>query len=411
MPAIGKPVAKPFNPQNYMLPNRISLWFAPFDSKGRQQEFFELGDVSDLEVDLSETFVERKSARQGVLSTVKRLISDQAGSINFSIAELVGSNLELLFRPGQVTLRDGVANAEATLLGQTRPRLAGTTAVAIAPGIAQECGPGGTLFNRDLTILGVTSPDRTAVYAATTDYTITPAVEGIASKQTITFVSFTAAAVDTLVLTNANGTTLTLTMGTEIAVGASIAALRDNVVKAINAYSDEYVAAAVGATDMEVAHTALDGGTAADMVATGTLDTDMGAASPYSFAAGTATTPATIARVASGAIPDGAEVCVKFTYLRKGIEYRLQSGLILEGALRLQIMSTAGPQGFYEFPRISLEINGSITVNPEEFATAAMTAVILPAGDGVRGRYTQLCCFSDFFIEGAASSCPAPAIA
>lgn len=409
MPALGRNVVSPYNPQNFVIPNRLSVWFAPFDSAGRQTEYFELGDVSDLEVDLSETFLDKKSARQGVMNTVKRLISDQAGAINFRISEVVGRNLELLFRPSDVVLRDGVANAEAVLYEQTRPRLVGATATDIAPGLARECGPCGVLFNKGLTILSVSSPEG-SLYQLTTDYTITAAVEGVASKQTITFVSFTAAAADTLVLTNADGSTLTLTVGTEIATGASIAELRDNVVKAVNAYSTEYYAVAVGATDMEIAHCALDGSTAADMVTTGGLDTDMGGG-PHAFAAGTATSPAQITRVATGAIPDGAEVVVKFSYNRKGVEYRLQSGLALEGALRVQALSTAGPQAFYEFPRVSLEINGAITLNPEEFHSAGMTATILPGGDGVRGRYTQLCCFSDFFIESAATACPAAPIA
>lgn len=411
MPAIGRPVVSPYNPSNFVIPNRLSIWFAPFDSAGRQTEFFELGEVSGIEVDLSETFLDKKSARQGVQNTVKRLISDQAGAINFTMGEVVGRNLELLFRPSDVTVRDGVANAEAVVYEQTRPRLVGTTAAEIAPGIARECGPCGTLFNRELTILSVTNPEGNVVYADTTDYVFTQAVEGVASKQTLSLVSFTAAASDTFVLTNSDGTTLTLTVGTEIATGASIGELRDNLVKAINAYSSEYYAEASGAADIELAHCALDGSTAADVTATGGLDTDLGGSGTYSFAAGTATTPATIERVASGAIPDGAEVVVKFSYNRRGIEYRLQSGLILEGALRVQALSTSGPQAFYEFPRVSLEINGTINLSPEEYYDAAITATILPAGDGVRGRYTQLCCFSDFFIESAATACPAAPIA
>ena len=413
MPALGRNIVSPYNPQNFVIPNRLSVWFAPFDAAGRQTEFFELGDVSDLEVDLSETFLEKKSARQGVMNTVKRLTSDQAGAVNFSISEVVGRNLELLFRPAEVKLRDGVANAEAVVYEQTRPRMVGTTAVDIAPGLARECGPGGVLYNKGLTILSVSSPTG-ALYQLTSDYTITAAVEGVASKQTITVASFTAVAATTIDLTENDGSVTTLTAGTEFEDGptaGSIAAFRDGLVEAINAYSVNYYAEASGAADLVVANTALDGSTSPDIIVTGaTLIADLGGAS-LAFAAGTATSPAQITRVATGGIPDGAEVVVKFSYNRKGIEYQLQSGLALEGALRVQALSTAGPQAFYEFPRVSLEINGALTLNPEEFMKAAITATILPGGDGVRGRYTQLCCFSDFFIESAATACPAAPIA
>lgn len=410
MPAIGRNVASPYNPGNFVIPNRLSIWFAPFDAKGAQTAFFELGDVSDIEIDLTETFLDKKSARQGVMTTVKRAISDQEGAISFALGEVVGRNLELLFRPSEIRRLDGAGNnPEAIVFEQTRPRLIGTTASEIAPGIAMESGPGGTLFNRELTITAVTNLDGSVEYAATDDYTFNQANEGEHSVHEQTVGGATATMGNTLTITEDDGSTTVLTVGTEIPTAASAAALAANIAQAINTYSSSYVAEAVGA-DLTIAHISLDGGTAAAIAVTGTeLVADLGGAT-LTFAAGTATTPATIARVVSGSIPDGAEVVVRFSFNRRGIEYRIQAGLTLEGALRVQALSVAGPQAFYEFPRVSLSLEDAISLNPEEFQTANLTATILTDGSGVRGRYTQLCTYSDFFVEAAASACPAAAI-
>lgn len=411
MPAIGRQVVTPFNPQNLMLPNRISMWFAPFDSKGAQSPFFELGDVGTIEINLAETFVEKKSVRQGVQQTIKRLISDQAGEITFAISEVVGRNLQLLFRPASTKILDGVANPEFDIIEQVRLRLTGTTAVAIAPTLALEAGENGVLFNREITLQSVSNLDSTVNYVDATDYTFVQAVEGVNATATLTFGGFTTAGGDTLDFTetDAAGGVTTLTAGTEFEDGAtagSVGALASAVADAINAYTRTYTAVAVGAV-VTVKSQEIDGTVPADIVATGAaIVLDLGGAT-HAFGGATATSPATIARVADGAIVNGAEVVVVFTYPRKGVELQLQSGQILEGALRLQILSTAGPQGIYEFPRVSLEIDGNITVNPEEFASAGMKATILTAGDGTRGKYIQLCNFSDFFVEAAVATCPA----
>lgn len=408
MPSIGKQVVTPFNPQNLLLPNRISVWFAPFDAQGRQSTYFELGDVSDIEINIAETFAEKKSARQGVYQTIKRLISDLVGEVTFNISEVVGRNLDLLFRPAQKILRDGVANAEATVYESTRPRLTGTTPVEIAPGIPVERAVGGELFYKGLTILGVTNLNGTQLYVAGTDYTIVAAVPGTQASATLTFATFTTAIGDTITLPETDGGAPTvLTAGTEFEDGAtagSVDALAAAVAEAITAYSRTlYATSALGVVTIFAKK--IDGTTPDDITVSGAaLIADVGAG-PFAYAGAVATTPATIARIADGGIPNGAEVKVTFTFTRDAVEYQLQSGQVLEGALRIQILSTAGPQGYYEFDRVSLEIGGNITLNPQEFHMAPLKATILTAGDGRRGRFVQLCSFIDFFVDPNALAC------
>lgn len=409
MPAIGRQIVTPFNPQNLMLPNRISMWFAPFDSKGVQSPFFELGDVGNIEVNLAETFVEKKSARQGVQQTIKRLISDQAGEITFAMSEVVGRNLQLLFRPASTKILDGVANPEFDIIEQVRLRLIGTTAVAIAPTLALEAGENGILFNREVTLQSVMNLDGTANFVDGVDFTFVQAVEGINAFATLTVAGFTTIDTDSLTFTetDAAGGTTVLVAGTEFENGAtagSTEALAEAMAEAINVYTRTYTASVVGSV-VTVKSQDIDGSAPTDIVAIGAaIIADVGAAN--AFGGAVATTPATIVRIEDGGIINGSEVVVVFTYPRKGVELQLQSGQILEGALRLQILSTAGPQGVYEFPRVSLEIDGNITINPEEFLAAGMKATILTAGDGTRGKYIQLCNFSDFFVEAAVATCP-----
>lgn len=408
MPSIGKQVVTPFNPQNLLIPNRISVWFAPFDAQGRQSTYFELGDVSDIEINIAETFAEKKSARQGVYQTIKRLISDLVGEVTFNISEVVGRNLDLLFRPAQKLLRDGVANAEATVYESTRPRLTGTTPSEIAPGIPLERAVGGELFYKGLTILSVTNLNGTVLYTSGTDYTIVAAVPGTQASATLTFAGFTTAAGNTITLQETDGGAATiLTAGTDFEDGptsGSVAALAANVAAAITAYSRTlYATSALGVVTIFAKK--IDGTTPGAITVSGAaLIADVGAG-PFAFAGAVATTPATIARVATGNIPNGAEVKVTFTFTRDAVEYQLQSGQVLEGALRIQILSTAGPQGYYEFDRVSLEVGGNITINPQEFMMAPLKATILTAGDGRRGRYVQLCAFTDFFVDPAALAC------
>lgn len=411
MPQIGRSVVSPFNPQNLVLPSRISVWFAPFDAQGRQSEFFELGDVSDIEINIAETFAEKKSARQGTFQTIKRLINDLVGEITMNLSEVVGRNLELLFRPAQVLLRDGVANALSVWHESTRPRLTGTAPSDVAPGIAQERVDGGALDELPLTLLGVTNLAGNVTYISAVDYTFTQAITGVFDAATLTFATFTTAAGDEILLTEDDGSITTLTAGTEFEDGAtagSEAALAAAVAEAINAYSSSYHATSAAAV-VTINHNSLSAVAPADITVTGaTLIADVGAG-PFAFVGFVATVAATIERIADGGIPNGAEVKVTFTFEREAVEYQLQSGQVLEGAMKLQILSTSGPQGFYEFFRVNLEIGGNITVNPQEFMVAPLKATILTAGDGRRGRFVQACNFSDFFVQSSVTTCSAVA--
>lgn len=411
MPQIGRSVVSPFNPQNLVLPSRISVWFAPFDAQGRQSDYFELGDVSDIEINIAETFAEKKSARQGTFQTIKRLINDLVGEITMNLSEVVGRNVELLFRPAQVLLRDGVANALSVWHESTRPRLTGTTPSDVAPGIAQERVAGGALNEQDLTIISVTNLAGNVTYLAGTDYTFTQSVTGVFDTATLTFATFTTAAGSTITLTEDDGSTTVLTAGTEFEDGptaGSVTALAAAVAEAINAYSSSYHATSAAGV-VSVNHNSLSFAAPASITVVGaTLIADVGAG-PFAFAGFVATVPATIERIADGAIPNGAEVKVTFTFERAAVEYQLQSGQVLEGAMKLQILSTSGPQGFYEFYRVNLEIGGNITINPQEFMMAPLKATILTGGDGRRGRFVQACNFADFFVQSSVTTCSAVA--
>lgn len=411
MPSIGRSVVSPFNPQNLVLPSRISVWFAPFDAQGRQAEYFELGDVSDININIAETFAEKKSARQGTYQTIKRLINDLVGELTMNLSEVVGRNLELLFRPAQVLLRDGTANDLSVWHESTRPRLTGTTPVDIAPGIAQERVDGGALDELPLTIISVTNLKGDVTYVDGTDFTFTQAVSGAFDSTSLVFGGFTTAVGDEIILVEDDGTTLTLTAGTEFEDGAtagSADALAEAVAEAINAYSSSYHATAAAGT-VTINHNSLSAAAPGDVTVTGAaLIADVGAG-PFAFAGFTATEAATIERISTGAIPNGAEVKVTFTFERAAVEYQLQSGQVLEGAMKLQVLSTSGPQGYYEFYRVNLEIGGNIVINPQEFMMAPLKATILTGGDGRRGRYVQACNFADFFVQSSVTACSAVA--
>jgi len=397
MSAIAKTVKRPFNPDNFGLPSRISVWFAPEDARGVQGDPFELGDVEDLEINISETFVDKKSARGGIYAVVRRLISENTGEITLSLTELVGRNLEIMFRSATITDRNDTTGNSATIYESSRPRLSGTTATEFADP-ALEGGLGGNLFFRQVTIGEVTSPDGSVTYADTTDYTFVQANEGTPSSVAITVGGVTYGGTDTLVLTNPDSTTLTLTATTHFEAGlGTTAELAAALAEAINAYSAHFTASVAGSV-VTVESNYYDGVDPDDITATGNLDTDLGGG-PFSFAGAVATTAATIARVSTGAIPDGAEIRIRYSFLREGCEYSLQDGIVLQGLLRIQILSNNGPQGFYEFYRVSLGLNGAITVNPSEFAKASMMATILNDGRGRRGRFVLLKKWTDFFVS------------
>lgn len=107
---------------------------------------------------------------------------------------------------------------------------------------------------------------------------------------------------------------------------------------------------------------------------------------------------ATIARIAGGSIPDGAEVVVTFSYKRDAYAYSILDGVIITGELQLQVLSTNGPQSVYTFFNVNLALNGAITFNPEEELAPSVIATILPNSAGQRGEFCILSGFSDFAL-------------
>ena len=402
MGEIARPVVRPFNPQNLSLPSRISAWFAPEDARGVQQEFFELGDVEDIELNITETFLEKKSARLGIFSTIRRLVSENAGEVTLAITEMVGRNLEIMFRSATIIDRNDTAGNSALVHEAARVRLTGTTASEFSQP-AVEGDLGGTLSNRVVTLIEVTSTDGATRFVDGVDFTLVNAVPGTHSTATLTFAGFTAIATTTLTLTNPDTTTVVLTAGTDFVDGAtagSTAALAADVSRAINVNAGTNFTATVVGSVVTVSANALDGVDPPDIVATGaTLIADVGAAN--SFAGAVATSAATLARIQLGAIPSGVEVRVVYTFTREACDYSFQDGIALQGALKVQILSNNGPQGFYEFFRTSLAMSGAVTINPQEFQKAALTATILDDGLGRRGRFVLFKKFRDFFVSPA----------
>lgn len=397
MPAIMKSVKTPHNADNFALPSRISMWFAPEGADGRLAAAFELGNVENVEVNITENWAEMRSARGGALSISKRLISENTGTISCTLTEVVSRNLEILFRPATVIDRNDTAGNSALLYESSRPRLIGTTATAFADP-AVEGGVKGAQFFRELVIQSVRSTDGVDTYAPTTDYTFVNGVEGDESTVDITLTGFTAAPSDTLTLVEDDGLSTVLTLGTDIAAGTSVSELAANVARAINGNARSYIATSAAGV-VTITHQLRDGVAPADVVLTGGLDTDAGGSGTYTFSAGTESTAPSIARVGTGGIPDGAEVVVTYTFLREACEYSLQDGIALEGLMRLQILSTTGPQCFYEFYKVSLAMNNATTVNPQEFMSAGIQATILTDGRGRRGRFVLLKKFPTFNVE------------
>lgn len=116
---------------------------------------------------------------------------------------------------------------------------------------------------------------------------------------------------------------------------------------------------------------------------------------------GSGRTPATITRVPSGQIADGAEVRVDYQYVRETTEYKLQTGAVLEGALKLQCLNRIGPMFAYYFPFVSISVEGDITIDPSTWFSQAFNAKILTAGDGSRGSFHLF----DNFAKSAAIGC------
>jgi hypothetical protein len=98
-------------------------------------------------------------------------------------------------------------------------------------------------------------------------------------------------------------------------------------------------------------------------------------------------TPATIARTTGGAILDRSEVVVKYSYSRNARRYAVQTGAIIEGSLKLQLLNRIGPLCAWEFPFVNLAPDGDMTINPAEWLKQTFKAEILTDGRGNRGYF------------------------
>lgn len=389
MAAQSKTVNSPHSKTNYMLPSRISAWFTPDGAMNP----FELGDIEDLSIDLSEDYLEKDSAREGIQSAVHRVVTKLNGEIGLGLTEIVRRNLELLFRSQTITNRTAGNSNMVVLYEGATVTLTGTTATNFA-GQAREGIFDGVIIYRDATVLRVTNETGDVEYNLTTDYTVTAANEGTSSAVTqITVAGATCTAGQTLVLTHPNGTIYTLTCGTEFDDGATATNatnLAASIAAAINELNSPFFAESTGA-DLDISYRTRDGVNPAPLAVTGTeLIADMAASASHTFSGAVATTQTTITRVAGGAIPSGSTVRIDYSFEREACSYSLQDGSTIEGALQIQILSVSGPQCAYQFYRTSAGINGALTADPASFAKAAMTFKILTDGLGRRGTFHLL---------------------
>jgi len=272
-------VKLPNNPDNYMMPSALSIWFAPFDDDGTLCPWFDLGNAASIALTLADEYLTHESARNGLLTEDKHVVNKVTGDIKFTLDELVGNNLVLLFRPNIAP--DAASTYE--VLEQKRIRLVGTTA-EIIDALAIEDGSLDyvDLYWEDDTVddVLVRSTDGSVTYVEGVDYTFTQAA------------------------------------GT-----------------------------------------------------------------------GTGRTPATIARMSSGAIVDGAEVIITYNYVRETTEYRIQTGAVLEGAMKIQALNRIGPLFAYQFPFVSIGIEGDTTIDPAAFMSQSFSCKILADGTGNRGSF------------------------
>lgn len=263
----------PNNPENYIIPSQISVWFASLQDDGTLGTRIDLGNVMNITLSLADEYLDHESARNGLMAPDKSVIAKLNGELKFVLDELVGNNLVLAFRPKDLV----DLGAVYTVYEQKRIRLNGVEAKTI-DSLAVETDEEDYL---ELDNVVVRSADGVTTYVDVTDYTFTQAA------------------------------------GT-----------------------------------------------------------------------GTGKTPATIARSGTGSvIPDGSEVVVTYTYSREARLVKIQQGAILEGELRIQVLSRIGPMCAYVFPFVSIRIDGDIVVNPSEWMKQGFSCKVLTAGDGTRGEF------------------------
>lgn len=289
----------PNNPDNYVLPSGLSIWFAPKESDGGIGTWRDLGNCTNVALTLTEEFLEHMSARYGVNSADKRIVNALRGEVKFTLDELVGCNLLFYARPK--TAPD--TTKTIYVLQQKRIVLSGTTAEII---------------------------DAAATEQSDTDY-------------------------EDLLWDDGTGT---------------------------------YVSGILVRS--------------ADGVTTYTSGVDYTFTQASGSGSGSGRTAATIARIALGSIPDGSEVVVTYAYEREVTEYVLQEGVVLEGALRVQVLSSNGPMYAWQFNFVSIRPDGDLTLNPAAYMSANFIADVLTDGQGNRG---SMYIFDRYARAAAAQSC------
>lgn len=157
----------PNHPDNYMVPSAISIWYAPLNDDGSLGTFLDMGNVFDISLALTDEYLDHESSRGGLMSTDKSVLVKVDGEIKFTVDELVGKNLELMFRPNVTP----DATAVYTVFDRKRLRLTAADAQTIDR-LAVETDETDYL---DLSNVVVQSADGVVTYTAVTDYTFTQA--------------------------------------------------------------------------------------------------------------------------------------------------------------------------------------------------------------------------------------------
>lgn len=162
----------PNNPNNYMIPSALSIWFSVIQDDGTLGTWRDLGNVFDVALALTDEYLDHESFRNGINAVDKSVIIKNTGQMKFTIDELVGCNLIYMLKPS--TTPD--ASAVANVLDQKRIRLNGTTATVID---ALAVGCDGLTDYLELgwddlyTDVYVRSTDGSTTYTDGVDYTFT----------------------------------------------------------------------------------------------------------------------------------------------------------------------------------------------------------------------------------------------
>ena len=162
----------PNHDDNYALPSALTIWFASRNDNGTLNEWRDLGNLSDVNLEMTDNYLDHKSAHNGLLADDKRVISSVEAMVNFTIDELVGCNLLYTYRP-QTT---PVTTATYSVLGQKRLNLDDTDAVIIdALAVEEDADDYLELDWEGVTDVKVTSADGATTYTSGVHYTFTQA--------------------------------------------------------------------------------------------------------------------------------------------------------------------------------------------------------------------------------------------